>query len=175
MSIFGNNRTAARKREFEQLYDAYSRHIYGFALRLTGGDSYLAEEIVQETFVRLWEHWDSLRDQQAALGYLFSTAKHTFLNYCEHDMVRYVYEEYVMQHGSEATTEPESRQNARSLEDYLKQVVSSMPPMRQRVFTMSRFEHKTNKEIADALHISEKTVEVHITLALKELRARLND
>ena len=171
MSIFGNNRTAARKREFEQLYDAYSRHIYGFALRLTGGDSYLAEEIVHETFVRLWEHWDSLRDQQAALGYLFSTAKHTFLNYCEHDMVRYVYEEYVMQHGSEATTEPESRQNARSLE----QVVSSMPPMRQRVFTMSRFEHKTNKEIAAALHISEKTVEIHITIALKELRARLND
>jgi RNA polymerase sigma-70 factor (ECF subfamily) len=80
-----------------------------------------------------------------------------------------------MQHGSEATSEPESRQEARSLEEYFKQIIANMPPVRQRVFTMSRFEHKSNKEIAATLGISEKTVEVHITLALRELKNRLND
>lgn len=175
MNIFGSHILSSRKRDFERLYDAYSRHIYGFAMRLSHGDTYLSEEIVQDTFTRLWEHWDGLRDQQAALGYLFSTAKHIFLNYCEHDMVKYVYEEYVMQHGTEATSEPESREEARSLEEYFRQIVANMPPVRQKVFTMSRFEHKSNKEIAAALGISEKTVEVHITLALRELKNRLND
>lgn len=175
MGFFSNHILAFRKREFEQIYDTYSRRIYGFAMRLSGGDTWLSEEVVQTTFMRLWEHWDSLQDKQAALGYLFSTAKHTFLNYCEHEMVKYVYEEYVMQHGSEATIEPESRQEARSLEEYFKQIIANMPPVRQRVFTMSRFEHKSNKEIAATLGISEKTVEVHITLALRELKNRLND
>jgi RNA polymerase sigma-70 factor (ECF subfamily) len=50
-----------------------------------------------------------------------------------------------------------------------------MPPQRQRVFVLSRFKHKTNKEIAQILNVSEKTVEVHITLALKQLREKLND
>lgn len=175
MGFFSNHILAFRKREFEQIYDTYSRRIYGFAMRLSGGDTWLSEEVVQTTFMRLWEHWDSLQDKQAALGYLFSTAKHIFLNYCEHEMVKYVYEEYVMQHGSEATSEPESRQEARSLEEYFKQIIANMPPVRQRVFTMSRFEHKSNKEIAATLGISEKTVEVHITLALRELKNRLND
>ena len=175
MGFFSNHILAFRKREFEQIYDTYSRRIYGFAMRLSGGDTWLSEEVVQTTFMRLWEHWDSLQDKQAALGYLFSTAKHIFLNYCEHEMVKYVYEEYVMQHGSEATSEPESRQEALSLEEYFKQIIANMPPVRQRVFTMSRFEHKSNKEIAATLGISEKTVEVHITLALRELKNRLND
>jgi RNA polymerase sigma-70 factor (ECF subfamily) len=175
MGFFSNHILAFRKREFEQIYDTYSRRIYGFAMRLSGGDTWLSEEVVQTTFMRLWEHWDGLNDRQAALGYLFSTAKHIFLNYCEHEMVKYVYEEYVMQHGSEATSEPESRQEARSLEEYFKQIIANMPPVRQRVFTMSRFEHKSNKEIAATLGISEKTVEVHITLALRELKNRLND
>lgn len=175
MGFFSNHILAFRKREFEQIYDTYSRRIYGFAMRLSGGDTWLSEEVVQTTFMRLWEHWDSLQDKQAALGYLFSTAKHVFLNYCEHEMVKYVYEEYVLQHGSEATSEPESRQDARSLEEYFKLIIANMPPVRQRVFTMSRFEHKSNKEIAATLGISEKTVEVHITLALRELKNRLND
>lgn len=175
MKLFGSNILSSRKRDFERLYDEYSRHIYGFAMRLSHGDTYMAEEIVQDTFTRLWEHWDSLRDQQAALAYLFSTAKNIFLNYCEHETVKYIYEEYVLQHNSESSTESENSEEARSLEEYFRQIVANMPPVRQKVFTMSRFEHKSNKEIAAALGISEKTVEVHITLALRELKNRLND
>ena len=81
MGLFSSHIASARKRDFEQIYDTYSRRIYGFALRISDGDTFLAEEIVQESFIRLWEHWDGLNDRQAALGYLFSTANHIFLNY----------------------------------------------------------------------------------------------
>ncbi|MBR1878607.1 MAG: RNA polymerase sigma-70 factor [Paludibacteraceae bacterium] len=167
--------TRAREREFEKMYNLYARKIYGFAIRLTGGDAYLSEEILQTTFMRLWEHWDELRDKETALTYLFSIAKNTFLNYCEHETVHHIYEEYVLRHGDEASEESEQKQDAESLENYLKEIVECMPPVRRKVFVMSRYEHKSNREIAQALQISEKTVEVHITLALRELRNRLND
>ena len=167
--------TLTKEREFEGIYNMYARKIYGFAIRLSGGDTYLAEDILQTTFMRLWEHWDELNDREAVLAYLFSTAKNTFLNLCEHDTIRHIYEEYVLRHGDEASAESEQKQDVNSLEAYLKELVESMPPMRRKVFVMSRYEHKSNREIAQALQISEKTVEVHITLALRELRSKLND
>lgn len=167
--------TLTKEREFESIYNMYARKIYGFAIRLSGGDAYQAEEILQTTFMRLWEHWDELNDREAVLAYLFSTAKNTFLNYCEHETILHIYEEYVLQQGDEASAETEQKQETASLEAYLKELVNNMPPVRRKVFVMSRFERKTNREIAQALQISEKTVEVHITLALRELRNRLND
>lgn len=164
-----------KEREFEDIYNRYARKIYGFAIRLSEGDTYLAEEILQTTFMRLWEHWEELKDREAVLNYLFSSAKNTFLNYCEHETIRHVYEEYVLRHGEEVSAESEEKQDADSLEAYLRELVESMPPVRKKVFVMSRYQHKTNREIAQELQISEKTVEVHITLALRELRNRLND
>lgn len=177
MKLFGRKAvpSPSKEREFEDIYNVYARKIYGFAIRLSGGDAYLAEEILQTTFMRLWEHWSELKDREAVLAYLFSTAKNTFLNYCEHETIQHIYEEYVLRHGDEASGESEEKHDADSLEAYLKELVNNMPPVRRKVFVMSRFEHKTNREIAQALQISEKTVEVHITLALRELRNRLND
>lgn len=166
---------SARRREFELLYDKYSGRIYGFAMQLSGGDTYLSEEILQITFLRLWEHFAELRDQTKALNYMFQTARNTFFNYCEHETVRFVYTDYILQREQEADNHDEQQQDAYFLEEYLKEIVVKMPPMRRKVFVMSRYKHMTNKEIARQLGISEKTVEVHITLALRELRERLND
>ena len=177
MKLFAKIKPAshAKEHEFEEVYNRYARKIYGFAIRLSEGDTYLSEEILQTTFMRLWERWDELKDKDAVLTYLFSTAKNTFLNYCEHETVQHIYEEYVLLHAEEESIESEQKQDAGSLEAYLKTLVENMPPIRKKVFVMSRYQHKTNREIAQALQISEKTVEVHITLALRELRNRLND
>ncbi|MBR1807952.1 MAG: RNA polymerase sigma-70 factor [Paludibacteraceae bacterium] len=166
---------SARRREFEKLYDEYSGRIYGFAMQLSGGDTYLSEEILQITFLRLWEHFEDLRDKTKALNYMFQTARNTFINYCEHETVRFVYTDYILTRQQEADNHDEQQQDAHFLEEYLREIVAKMPPMRRKVFVMSRYRHLSNKEIAKQLGISEKTVEVHITLALRELRERLND
>jgi len=160
---------------FEQIYNRYSGRVYSYAMQLSKGDTYLSEEIVQVVFVQLWEHFADLKDQDKVLSYLFTTAKHTFLNYCEHEAIEFVYADYVLTHESELDNHTEEEQNVLFLDTYLKEIVSHMPPMRQRVFVMSRYQHLTNKQIAQELGISEKTVEVHITLALKELREKLKD
>jgi RNA polymerase sigma-70 factor (ECF subfamily) len=161
--------------EFEQIYKQYSGRIYSFAMVISKGDTYLSEEILQTTFTKLWEHWGNLKSQDKVLSYLFTTAKNTFVNYCDHEMVKRVYADYLQSQEEEVDNMQEEGQDAKFLEEYIKDLVTQMPPQRQRVFVLSRFKHKTNKEIAQILNVSEKTVEVHITLALKQLREKLND
>lgn len=161
------------EQQFEQIYAEYSGRVYNFAMQLSKGDSYLSEEIVQIVFLQLWEHFKYLRDREKVLSYLFTTAKHTFLNYCEHEAIEFLYTDYVLTHQHEEDNRMEEQQDVMFIDKYIKEIVNRMPPMRQRVFTMSRFQHKTNKQIAQQLGISEKTVEVHITLAIKELKEKL--
>lgn len=161
--------------DFEQIYHQYSGRIYSFAMVISKGDTYLSEEILQITFTRLWEHWGELKSSDKVMNYLFTTAKNIFINYCDHEMVKRVYADYMQSHEEEAESLQEEEQDAKFLEAYLKELVAQMPPMRRRVFMMSRFQYKTNREIAQELNISEKTVEVHITLAIKQLRERLYD
>ena len=89
-------------------------------------------------------------------------------------MVKKIYSDYIQTHQNYIDNYTELENDAKSLEEYIKTIVRQMPSVRQKVFILSRFEHKSNKEIARMLEISEKTVEVHITLALKELRDKLN-
>lgn len=161
------------KQQFEQIYSEYSGRVYNFAMQLSRGDSYLSEEIVQIVFIQLWEHFGQLRDQNKKLSYLFTTAKNTFLNYCEHEAIEFLYADYVLTHQQEEDHQMEEQQDVMFIDQCIKEIVYRMPPMRQRVFTMSRYQHKSNKQIAQQLGISEKTVEVHITLAIKELREKL--
>lgn len=160
---------------FEAIYNQYAGRVYGYSMQLTKGDTYLSEEIVQTVFMKLWERWDELREKDNVMSYLFTTAKNTFLNYCEHEVVEFLYADYILSHASEVDDQSEERQDARFLEQYLHEIVNKMPPKRRRVFVMSRYQHMTNKQIAQQLGISEKTVEVHITLALKELKEKLQD
>ncbi len=163
-----------KQTEFEQIYQEYSGRIYTFAMVISEGDTYLSEEILQVTFTKLWEHWGELKSKEKVLSYLFTTAKHIFLNYCNHEMVKKIYSDYIQTHQNYIDNYTELENDAKSLEEYIKTIVRQMPSVRQKVFILSRFEHKSNKEIARMLEISEKTVEVHITLALKELRDKLN-
>ena len=80
---------------------------------------------------------------------------------------------YILRTSSDDDNSTEERLNQTFLLDYLNALISEMPPVRQRVFRMSRMEYKSHKEIAAELSVSVNTVETHIALALKYLRQEL--
>jgi len=162
-------------KRFRKIYDAFCGRVYNYAMSITENDTILSEEITQTVFVKLWEHFDELENVQAVLSYLFTSVKRTFLNYLEHKNTKDLYMDYILTHQGEVVTEAEEKQEAQSLENHLMNIVSHMPPMRQKVFTMSRIQNISNKQIAEQLHISQRTVEDHISLAIKELRKHIND
>lgn len=164
-----------RKSEFAKVYENNCGRIYNYVMMMTNGNTYLAEEITQITFVKVWEHIGALDDYEHIEGYMLRTARNLFLNLCNHTVIRRLYDTYVkeMQEKTEDTTEDEI--DRLYMEQYLGTLLNKMSPMRCKVFKMSRYEGKNVKEIASELGLAPKTVENHLYLALKYIKENFNN
>lgn len=158
---------------FRQLFEKYYPALCHFAQQFTA-DSQLAEEIVQDLFVKIWEKRDSLQVDFSLKQYLFRSIKNLCINFLRHEKIKKKY-------ASDIQKNPEPDDNADHwfLEiDLMKKIeesIESMPPRRKEIFLLSREQGLKYKEIADSMGISVKTVEAQMGLALKHLRENLKD
>lgn len=151
---------------FGEVCKEFHQKIYYYVLSKTKS-TYLAEEVTQLTLIKLWKNRTRLQENVSLPSQVIQIAKTTCIDLLrkEGNRARLL----VMKGGVEPSTSIETL-NGRELQSVLKQEVQKMPPIRKMVFELSRYEEKSNKEIADLLSVSTKTVENHITLALKQLR-----
>lgn len=156
---------------FEELYFMYSEQLYGFALRYlkTKED---AEGLVQEIFIKIWETRSRLKKGQSFGAYLFTIAKNTIFNQFRKKVNEKAYLEYLRNHLDNRYNKTENDVILNDIRKQIEDCIETLPPQRKLVFQMSRFKGLSHKEIAKELDISEKTVETHIRLALKTIRAR---
>lgn len=158
---------------FEYLYNCWSGKLYNFVMRISRGDGYLAEEIVQYVFIKVWENHESLDPDKSFGAYLCTIAKNQLVNIYQHRMQEYLYQEKTTSsEQSENTTEKEVDYHL--LEEYINSLIEQLPPARKEIFILSRRSLLTNKEIAEKLHVSENTVESQITKAISFLRSKIN-
>lgn len=162
-----------RRDRFEQLHLNYSRRIYNLVLNITKGNSYLAEEITQTVFLRLWENIDSIDENRNLRSYLFRIAKNTLLNYLKHQTIEFIYLNYISD-DMQTDNNTQSAVDSSFLNQYILTLVSEMPEMRQKVFRLSRLHYHSNQQIPIELGISISTVETHLQLALRFLREELH-
>lgn len=167
-----SNDLALRNDVFERVHNNYCGRIYNFVLRITHGDTYMAEEITQIVFLKLWEKFEKLSDEASLKGYLFTIARNTMMNYMKRRMIEYIYLDFIKGESDEDNTTQDIIE-ATFLNGYVKKLVEELPPVRRQVFKMSRFRFMTNNQIADELGMALRTVETHITLSLKYLRQEL--
>lgn len=162
------------KVRFGQVYARYCGRIYNFALRLSHGNSYVAEELTQTVFMKLWERFEQLEGAATLEAYLFQIARNTFINDLKRETLECVYRDYVMGHHDVASHDhTDGSIDADSIRMCVASLVEQMPPVRRRVFVMSRIEGLPNKHIAMEMGIAESTVETHIALALGFIRREL--
>ena len=158
---------------FKELYGRYWKKLYCEAYkRLKSKES--AEEIVQEIFTNLWLKRHSQQITTAVGGYLYSTVSHRVIDRYRQELVREKYKEAFRLVYSETDNSTEDAIMLKELTYAIETEVSQLPDKCRSVYELSRNAHKTNKEIALQLGISEKTVENHLTKALKRLRVGLN-
>ena len=134
-----------------------------------------AEEIVQEMFFNFWQKKDKMDISTSLEAYLFRSVRNACLNYLKHLKVR---EEHRLATNAELRRkeqEVHDRMEALELQERIDRIIEQLPPERQKIFKMSRFEELKYKEIAEKLNISVKTVEVQMSKALKFLRMNLAD
>lgn len=156
---------------FEQVFDEYHHKLYFFVLGRTHS-IYLAEETVQETFVKLWRYRSSLKEEIPISTQIFRIARTVLI-----DLQRKQKRQENLYKAVDLTEQSVTLQPDESVElsNLIANAIRRLPPTRRTVFHLSRVEGMSNREIADALSISGKTVENHITLAIKQLRVWLAD
>ncbi|MCG4768118.1 RNA polymerase sigma-70 factor [Bacteroides nordii] len=161
--------------DFNKLYDLYTDRLYGFAYNLTHS-SEMAEEIVQEVFLKIWQMREHLSPEYSFRSFLFTIAKNKFLNDLRNRLTLLSYDEYITQlddateRGENST---ESEFNFNELNEQVLQSKDKLSKRQKMIFEMSKEEGLSNQEIALKLGISEQSVRNQLSSALKVLREEL--
>jgi len=158
---------------FQTLYERYQPILFRMALHSLG-DVDSAHDVVQETFIRVWNHRTSLRPNLPFLAYLLHIGRNLLRDRAKHAAVRKRLESDVPHPSVSTGDDPDESLQVRLLQEALSEVVRTRLPARCReVFLLSRMEGISNAEISSRLGISVKTVENQITRGLKILRRHL--
>ncbi|MDL2255894.1 RNA polymerase sigma-70 factor [Parabacteroides sp. OttesenSCG-928-G06] len=159
------------RKAFAILYEKYWQQVYNFCnLYLTGRS--VAEEVVQEVFIKVWESRDFIRENDNIRGFLFIITRNLIFNQHRKSVNEYFYKMTLLS-AMENGYDMEEEIEARNLSEYIDQLIAELPPRRKEIFNLSRKEFKSYKEIAELLQISEKTVENQIGEALKYLKRNI--
>ena len=158
---------------FERLYNMYSGKLYNFIMRLSSGNQYMAEEVVQSTFIRIWEVREKVDTNASFISFLCTIAKNLLMNMYQRQTVEYVYNEYFKNTGVDRDYQTEDTIDLRFLNDYIDSLAEELPAQRKKIFILSKRQNYTNKEIAEMMGISESTVATQLSLAVKFMREQL--
>jgi RNA polymerase sigma-70 factor (ECF subfamily) len=160
------------KQAFNHLFNLYSQKIFFFAKGYLKSEKE-AEEIVQETFLKIWERRDYLDPDLSINAYLFKIA----FNFIQKQFIKNIKEQELKHdfadeliHFDEQTS---NMLNYHFLLDHLTCLIDELPPRQREIIILRKLDNYSIKEISEKLSISIKTIETHLTAALKFLKERL--
>lgn len=154
---------------FNEVFLQYHEKLYFYVYGKTKS-SFCAEEVVQQTFIKLWQYRASLNEAISIDAQIFRIAKTTLIDQLRRQDSHNKMSAVVKAGEETAVNQGLSNLEQQELQRKLQIALSHMPPMRRKVFELSRLQGLSYREIAARLSISEKTVENHISHALKQLR-----
>jgi RNA polymerase sigma-70 factor, ECF subfamily len=159
---------------FEMIFKTYYQSLCNYAYSFVQ-DRDEAEEIVQSTFLSIWEKRDNLSIHTGVKPYLYAMVRNASLNVLKHEKIKQQHaavEMAVAERSAESVTRTVM---ASELEERIYKAMNKLPEQCRLVFKLSRFEELKYAEIADQLNISIKTVENQMGKALKIMREQLKD
>lgn len=167
------SRERVEKEEFENMFKKYYLRLKTYSLRFVRDES-VAEDIVQECFMKIWSNRDLL-SLNTVSPYLYTAIRNACLNHLKHEAVIEMKSLDLLRSakGTEHLYEYDFCESyhlpllSEELEEQFRYVVGQLPPRCREVFLLSRLERKKNREIAEMLDISLTAVEKHISKALQ--------
>lgn len=156
------------ERAFEHLYEKYAPGLKAFCVRF-GFTGYESDDIIQESFRKIWEGRDKVNPQLPFNTYLITIAKHIVYNQLRHQLQVKKYRTELLSPGSsEDSSLPDFK-----LQKLIEEAIEELPDKCRSVYRKSRVKGLSNAEIADEMNISKSTVENQINKALNKLRSVL--
>ena len=159
---------------FQKIYNSFCEPLYRFAYSYLK-DSFEAEEIVQDVFLKVWEKRAEVDLQKSFKSYLYRITVNKIFNELKHRVVKQKYEQHALKFDQLTGETPESAIEFQELNAKLEQLLSKLPEQQRNIFIMSRWRGVPNAEIAEKLNISVRTVENQIYRAAKFVKLHLNN
>jgi RNA polymerase sigma-70 factor, ECF subfamily len=155
---------------FKTYYQLLCNYAYGFV-----HDRDEAEEIVQTTFLSVWEKRESLAIHTGVKPYLYAMVRNAALNLIKHEKIKQQHAAVEMAVAEKSVESVTRTVMASELEERILKALNKLPEQCRLVFKLSRFEELKYAEIAEQLNISVKTVENQMGKALRIMREQLKD
>lgn len=155
----------------EYLYDKYYDSMCNLVFRILK-DSSVSEDIVQDVFFGMWRKRDELTINSSVEAYLKRSCRNRALNHIRNNNI-YWEDESVLNDQIDSNHSLEDYLAADELNEIIGDVIATLPEKCGLVFTLSRFEEMSYADISRELDISIKTVEHHISKALRILRENI--
>lgn len=156
------------EKAFTQVYSEYYAKLYGYFIKKTRSEE-TASELVQIVFIKLWRFKHTLTENHTLDTQLFNMARTCMIDYIRQETVRKA--RFLTLDDNTDLDIPTQPDLSYEMTDYFNNAVKTLPPVRKKVFTLSRLQGLSYQEIAQQLSISIHTVEDHMTKAIRHLKS----
>ncbi len=157
------------KEAYLALYDKYHLLVYNWSLKLVKSPQ-LAEDIVQEVFLKIWQIRERLNPQQSFPAFIYRVSRNKAFTLLKKISTDAKLNLEVMTHLGSTVENTENKLLWKQYEELLNNAVGQLPQQRQKVFKLCRQEGKTYDEVALELGISRNTVKDHMVSAVKNIK-----
>lgn len=160
------SKSVCQEENYQELFSEHIDSLRNF-LYYKCGDLEQAEDLAQESFVKLWEKcaeviWETAR------GFLFTVAKRLFLNKVSHDKVVLNFQKE--NSDEKQDVDPEFVLQHKEFQEKLEKAIGELPERQRQIFLLNRIDKLSYKEVADVMNISVKAVEKSLGKVMKKLR-----
>src|SRR5690606_8010346 len=160
------------RRAFTQIFDFYHQNLAVYVYKITASRE-AAQEIVQETFIKVWEKRETLCNINNFKGYLFTLSKNKTLDYLRRLATERTHQLYLSKELFEESYMIDTPSLKEQYNLIIERTVNQLPPQQQKVYYLSRHEKLKYEEIAAQMGISKETEKKHMQLSLHFLKQNI--
>lgn len=154
---------------FKNIFDTYKNRLYSYVLAVSHS-AYVAEEITQEIFMKLWVCRDALSSIEHPEAYIFTIARNKTLNHLRKAASQASLLHEIQKRMKPAVNDTEERSSFTDLEKLVNEAINLLSPKRRLVYNLSRQAGLNHDQIASELHLSRNTVKNHLVFSLRFIR-----
>lgn len=154
---------------FRAIYDQLHQRVYRMLFSLAKNHEQ-TEDLLQQTFVNLWQNRANLNESQPLYPYVYLTARRLAVDHFRKRVLEADAKTHIQQNHEEQGDYTAEAYAALDLQRFTEEAIKSLPKQQQKAFLLSRYEGLSYDEIAERMQISRNTVKNHLISALKHLR-----